>query len=352
MGSGNSVSEGPARRHLVYYANLNGTWSVTVENMKLHFNLSAKRIQEAVKEGIVLTGKMSIDVDLEALSASDREVLSRNIEYNHNADAFFVSLLSYEHTDSHSTLHQVCSEKIAEIIQQMKDLELKREQYKEKQKAGLIAEINEFLTGKTMRVLGTGIYPDYSGSFDYKELRAKYEALGLQSSPAFEEIESKAKQYEQEQQEDKSKRAKVAAEKAAAEAAKKAALDAGREALLTWAKENGSDLLKLRIKHEQNWQEIAETEWAKAHVSEGFEPWDFNPDSEKDWTVNNATLKQLQVLNAVKEKNPQHKIDIMRSRWIDEENEDYIHRTFLRCEVKTPVGYISLYKQINDVTEE
>lgn len=318
--------------------------------MKLNINLSPKRVQEAVKEGLVLSGKMCIDVDIEALSAADREVLSRNIEYRYSEDAFFVALLSNEYSDMHSTSIAVISEKIDEIIQQMKDLELKREQYKEKQKAGLIAEINEFLTGKTMRVLGTGIYPDYSGSFDYKELRVKYEALGVQS-PAFEDIESKAKQYQQEQQEFRRKRAEEAAEKAAAEAAKKAALDAGREALLTWAKENGSDLLKLRIKHEQNWQAIAETEWAKAHA-EGFEPWGFNPDSEKDWTVNNANLEQLQVLNAVKEKNPQHKIDIMRSRWIDEENEGYIHRTFLRCEVKTPVGYISLYKQINDVNEE
>ena len=76
MESGNSVSDGPARRHLVFKKKtLNGTRTATVNKMKLQFNLSSKRIQEAVKEGIALKSQMTIEVDLQALSTSDREVL-------------------------------------------------------------------------------------------------------------------------------------------------------------------------------------------------------------------------------------------------------------------------------------
>ena len=129
--------------------------------------------------------------------------------------------------------------------------------------------------------------------------------------------------------------------------AEKVKKEAEKEEFKKWALENGSELLKLRIKHNQNWLELAETEWAIAHT-EGFERWNLG-DSD-DYVVKNATVQQLKELDAAKTKYPDYDIDIIRCKFVDEE--DRWFRTFLRCEVKTPTNNKYLYKEINDVSED
>jgi len=147
------------------------------------------------------------------------------------------------------------------------------------------------------------------------------------------------------------------------EAKKKAALEVGRNELLAWATINGSELLKLRIKHKQNWQSMAETEWAMAHVEGEFKEWDYVPDSKEDWTVMNATLEQLRELEKAQAENPNCIIDIMRSKFsaemYDVDDTPYIHRTFLRCIVPTPTKNEyknelgkTLYREISDISDE
>ena len=139
-------------------------------------------------------------------------------------------------------------------------------------------------------------------------------------------------------------------EKAAAEAAKKEAVEAGLTELRTWAEENGSELLRLRIKHGQNWLQLAKQEWAVAHtVNFGLWPYEESVD---DYNVKNASLLQLRELETAKAENPMAEIVIMRSKFADEEAEEAYHRTFLRCEVKTPVGECLLYSEIEDISNE
>lgn len=120
--------------------------------------------------------------------------------------------------------------------------------------------------------------------------------------------------------------------------------------LRLWSLLNGSELLKLRIKHEQNWQYLAEGEWAIAH-SVGFHAWDIE-DYDDRWPVNNATLEQLRLLEHSQEENPKHEIETHRFKFNVGYDYPY-HRTFLTCAVLTPLNnIITLFKEIDDVDDE
>jgi hypothetical protein len=142
-------------------------------------------------------------------------------------------------------------------------------------------------------------------------------------------------------------KAKREAEAAELEAKK----ESGKQFLLTWSKENGSDLLKLRIAHNQNWFDLANGEYAQSLAP------DFNDDPEADeksadwWTVKNATLEQLQELDTACKQYPDFSITIERRKYND--YGEISHKTFLCTEVKTPVlQTVCLYKEISDVSED
>lgn len=117
-----------------------------------------------------------------------------------------------------------------------------------------------------------------------------------------------------------------------------------------WAKENGSDLLKLRIKHGQNWISIAEQEWALQHTK-GFQLWGDRDNPNETWTVKNGTLEQLLELEEAISEDPGHEIVIERCKWVDEDGE-VEHSTFLKCYIQTPFRVLDLYKEIEDINEE
>ncbi len=136
---------------------------------------------------------------------------------------------------------------------------------------------------------------------------------------------------------------------------KEDAIEAGRNELRQWAEKEGSELLKLRIKHGQNWLNIAQEEYAIAHTV-GFGFWEYDA-VDDDWDVKNATLEQLQELEKAQAENPNCEIKITRSKFIQEDpHGDYepeiTHRTFLECAVKTPVSTYILYKEIKDISNE
>jgi uncharacterized protein YeeX (DUF496 family) len=330
--------------------------------MKLNFIVSSKRIEAAIKEGIVLKSKMTLEVDLETLSVPERETLSRNIQYNTKEDSFNVYLLNSDNSDYRYVSEPVSSEKISDIIEEMR----KREEARAKKVAiqgkeiSLKEEIDSLLSAIDDDTFRIEIY-DFTHlkfvqknggnykSFSFKGVKDASSMLEfVKTSPEVLETLNKVKaEYVAD--------LKAAADKAAAEAAKKSALESGRAELLAWAKENGSELLKLRIKHGQNWESIAEAEWAKANIKGEFESWNYEPDSKEDWTVNNATLQQLQELEKAEAENPDCEIDIMRSKFdcemYDEDDTQYIHRTFLRCGVKTPTSTRILYREISDISD-
>jgi len=139
------------------------------------------------------------------------------------------------------------------------------------------------------------------------------------------------------------------------EANKKAAIEASRNKFIAWAEENGSELLKLRIKYGQNWQNLAATEWAIAHTT-GFQIWSDGEESE-EWLVKNGSLEQLKELERAIAENPDHEIDMIRCKFKNDnynypEETDYFHKTYLRINVKTPVSYLPLFREIEDVDNE
>ncbi len=150
------------------------------------------------------------------------------------------------------------------------------------------------------------------------------------------------------QQEKEKEKALEAQKKAEAEAARQKAINE----LLTWAKEKGSELLNLRIQHKQNWQNLAETEWALAHTT-GFSLYEdlVNEDCVEEYPVKNATIEQLQMLEKAKDENPDADIIIERHAY-DDTISGRFHKTFLWAYVPTPLSSINLYQEIADTYED
>ncbi len=129
-------------------------------------------------------------------------------------------------------------------------------------------------------------------------------------------------------------------------------MKAAKEELKNWAKSNGSELLKLRIKHNQNWLSLAKTEFAKK-LAPGFSSFSdlYNEDVPNYWFVKNATFDQLKELEEVSEKFKNVDdvdIDIIRAKLDDE-----THHTFLLATVNVPTDeQVELFKEISDVSDE
>lgn len=323
--------------------------------MKLSINLSNSRIHQAIKDGLVLKSKMTIEVDLNSLSESDREILSRNVQYKPSEDIFYTYLLYNELSDSRSTSREVMSENITDIIELMKSLESARSAEIARQVAIIKAqaEIDDILAG----IVDDQLIIERSSNSIY--LKSKNFSSGLK----FQDVASMLVFVKSDElilklaevKSEFSKKEKEASERAAAEAERKAAIEAGRKVLFAWANENGSDLLKLRVKHAQNWQKLAEEEWAIAHTS-GFSLWADDAEAE-EWVVNNANLEQLRALETSEQENPDFTIDMIRCKFMYEEgawsgDDDYYHKTFLRIFVQTPLSSLYLFKEIQDADDK
>lgn len=82
---------------------------------------------------------------------------------------------------------------------------------------------------------------------------------------------------------------------------KEKAYKEGKASLENWAKEHGSDLLKLRIQHDQNWLEMAEKEYAISILGEG---WEDGPDHKDSYEIKNGSLNLLKKLSELKKQYP------------------------------------------------
>lgn len=319
-----------------------------MNTITINYRVSDKRIIAAIAEGKILKKRDSVEIDLDLLTPDQRKDLSVILKANN--DTFECpSILDYEGIDGILT-------------EASRVAKLEKDRFEGKRNE-LISDINNFITGKSKRVLGEGICSDKSGSFDlirFKKtlIEAKQEYLLDIDEEA---IMLLAKKHQDERDEywlvEREKREIEAAEKIERDEKRRIELETSKNELLAWAKENGSELLKLRIKHEQNWHSIAETEWAIAN-SFGFTSWD-DRDTEKEWPVMNATLEQLHELEASQKENPDHEMEIMRYKFAHSDEEcqygeldPYYFKTFIRAVVKTPTNKEYLYREITDASEE
>lgn len=325
--------------------------------MKIYFNLTDEAISNYLKEGIELSKEQSTEINFSDLSKEDREIILRHCVIKNDGllAGYFKknNKYSYFNVSEKKDVTSLDGIEPCSIINTFKRFEKEYAEKQENEKARIISDINEFLTGETMKVLGSGIYSDFSGNFDfpsmekeYKDLFSKYGELPV----TFEEIKEKAKEYSDlQEKQHKIRLEKIAKKEAQKEAAKKIREQQINE-LLNWAKNNGSELLKMRIKHNQNWQKMAEKEWALAQVT-GFEY--LEEDEDEFWLVENATLEQLIELEQAQKENPDLHMEITRCKYYgDDYADEYTHRTFIRCFVQTPINtHISLDKEIIDVDD-
>lgn len=332
--------------------------------MKFYFNVTDEFISSELMKGKEVKREQCIDIDFSALAEDQRETILKHSRLFSRENClvagcfqkkgistprnYFAEIFYPDNRDA----VKLSGTSIEAIIASFKKFEKERSALIAEEKSEIEKAIDQFIKGGTMRIFGNGIYNDFSGYFHLEELQKNYESKVKnygELSVSFDQIRDKANEYLSLKVEHNQKRKeKFDAEKKQAENKKKE-VEAKKENLRQWAIQNGSDLVKLRIKHCQNWESLATIEWAKAH-STGFDEWEYD-ESDDDWGVNNATIEQLQALETAKSENPDHEVDIIRSKWVDN-YEDVIHHTFLRCVVKTPVGTIPLYKEIDDVSDE
>jgi hypothetical protein len=329
--------------------------------MRLLVKISNTRIEKAVSEGLLLKPENMLNVDLENLSTEDRDVLSRNIQFIARDGYFITSILMNANSD-YRTTGVFDSEKFEDVISKMKKLEEARSQYlnEEKEKELLAQKIDAILSAinddliKVRRYSFNYLYfecdktektdrqsrefrPNRNKKDDTIEMLYEY----VQSPALAEKIESVKKEFIALKEEAK--------RKADEEAKKTAAKAAFKERLFTWSLEHGSDLLKLRIKYEQNWFGLASVEWAQSLVP------DFTDevlDSKDEWKVKNATLEQLKELEAAEAKYPDIEIYINRHKFLNYDEQETNFCTYLCAAVSTLSNTIYLYKEIVDVSEE
>jgi hypothetical protein len=125
---------------------------------------------------------------------------------------------------------------------------------------------------------------------------------------------------------------------------------AKRELLKTWAKNNGSELLKMRIEEEMNWLELARKEYAVSIMPDGFTIEDPDPNDDcKWWTNNSPSIKILREYKEIKKsfKNTYLK----RSKYVQvdyyEQEETTIHTDYIQIELDILDGStIFAYKKL------
>lgn len=295
--------------------------------MKLKVNVSQKRIESAIAEGIVLNKKMFLDVNLDSLSQEEREVLSRNIRYD-DSNGYFDAMVISSY-DGKKTSHEFDSEKLNDVITEMKKYEQISYQEFLKRKNEITQEINNFLSGESNRIFGNGYYSDKSGSFIFENIKnqaaiysRKYE-MDIDVDAILKRAEIVQQEIEKYKAEKTAKYLAEEAEKAAKKQAEEAEKEAKKQALKEWALKNGSYLLKARIEENLNWFDLANSEYFDSLIPEGFVIHD-DDDYDSCWDYNNPTLEHIKELREARKNNVFEDVKLRKCRKVD----DYEDKTF------------------------
>jgi hypothetical protein len=118
--------------------------------------------------------------------------------------------------------------------------------------------------------------------------------------------------------------------------AEQQAKDKAKEDLKQWALKNGSELLKLRIEENMNWFQLANDEYFKSIMPDGFILID-TPD--ESWEIKNAELYQIIALREIKRiyttaKLMRYKYDLQT----DDDDDIYEHKYVITIELKSLSG--------------
>jgi len=308
--------------------------------MKLSVLISDKRINAAIAEGIILKNRIILDVDLEKLSQSNRELLSRNISYNSGEEIF-----TAEYISNYGFKHTLCSnsEKLEDILSEMAAHEkIFHETTKKKQiEKELEKKIDAILSKKSTDLVITR-YSDDTIYFNKNGRRKEFCPFNrergdmqrlfdyIQSAEFTNKIISVTDEIEAEEK-------KVAADNEL-KAQKEAKIKVLKENLKNWAVKNGSELLKARIEENFNWFSLANKEYNIHQMPEGF---DFHDDDEYDscWPYNDPSLEHINKLREARKNEIFENIELRKCRKAAEDYDDSpVFYYFLVGEIKSFTG--------------
>lgn len=331
--------------------------------MKIYFNLTDSFLKEQLLKGIELKKEQSLEFDFSQISIESREIILTHCAFFSNENSLVAGIFGKKGFETPSRFAskifyngnrdavELWAIDIEGIVECLKTFEADRQQLLLNEKEAVEKVLADFISSGKM-LWGNGLHPDYSGAFNlddigkiYHEKTTNYGNLSV----SFSEITERIIALWEERNNHFAKIEQEKAEKNAKTKAREEKIREAREKLLDWAKQNGSELLKLRIKHNQNWQTMANVEWAMANTK-GFSEWEYDKE-EDQWNVNNATINQLKQMEKAVAENPYMEVEMIRCKFMSDDQDhdsEYYHRTFLRMIVDAPVGQVNLYKEISD----
>lgn len=115
-----------------------------------------------------------------------------------------------------------------------------------------------------------------------------------------------------------------------------AAKEAKKQSLKDWALINGSELLKARIEEEMNWLELADEEYNRSRMPEGFDYQNEN-DFDTCWEYKNPTLEHIELLREARKNEEFTKVELRKCRKTYENNDKEFHY-FVIGTMKTYIG--------------
>jgi len=255
-----------------------------MSTFNLKFVPSASARANALKQGRVLPGEMTIIIDPTELSATQREfilkigtpVAGATMGLNHNI--------------------QPDGETLADVFAAI----LKNEEEK-----ALSAEREKLAAARRIE--------------EYKEAARKYAAgedvyISNPSNPNTGDAELDAAviaEYNRKK-----------TELDAAEREKEEARERALNSLKEWAMKSGTDHLKDLITEGFNWKDIARSEWIAAHTPEGFFDIGEEDDYADSYEIRNPSAKSIQVLRETRKTHPNCRL--LRAKFDDGRHEDYI----------------------------
>lgn len=268
--------------------------------INLRFQITKARVESAVAEGKALKVDQVVDIDLDQLTETQRNLLSRHLGLVSDAKT---GLEYFRLTaDGPNQILTAYSEELQGVLKTLEDYENRKSEELQKRTDEINQKLEKFIAGTTehepMRILGEGIYDDWSGSFNFMNLRYQYDRYENEYgrlSIDYTTLEAKAQEYIKIQEVKKAERQAAIEKREQEKAEKQAAHEAVKEELRQWAIKNGSELLKLRIEEGFNWFDLAHEEWFLTHTPEGWEPQD-NYETDECWDYNNPTLEHIQAL--------------------------------------------------------
>lgn len=120
-----------------------------------------------------------------------------------------------------------------------------------------------------------------------------------------------------------------------------------KQELKAWALAHGSELVKARIEENMNWLELADKEYDRSRMPEGFDYKD-EDDFDSCWDYKNPTLEHINALREARKNKVFTKVELRKCRKTDEDGD----KTFYYFVVGTMDGYDGEEFEVTKLIEE